>query len=124
MFQCCAVCTSRPPSQTSIMPFITERVSLPPKSGARNGFDMNLNAVSSKPASSFRCGARRHSTLSLVRIRHFHLQISREFSHERIRWKRQQRNIFFDVEKDDETVSSVSEGKNCKQNNFHSGGDK
>lgn len=49
-----ALCTSRPPSQTSIMPFITEKRvcgCLLPKTGARKGFDMNLMLVSS--ASSF-----------------------------------------------------------------------
>lgn len=60
-----ALCTSRPPSQTSITPFITEKVSLRPEAGARNGFDMNLMAVSAI-ARFFIPLRRRHSTLSLL----------------------------------------------------------
>lgn len=61
-----ALSTSRPPSQTSIASFITEKVSLRwavSETGARNGFDMNLMLVSSiRFLIPLR---RRHSTLSL-----------------------------------------------------------
>lgn len=116
-----ALSTSRPPSQTSIAPFITEKVSLrrpASESGARNGFDMNLRLVSSiRFLIPLR---RRHSTLSPVfdtsiykLAVNFHMNAFAGNAN-------RQRNIFLMSEMTRPCRQSARE-KNCKQNNFHSG---